>query len=77
MKPLRALYGNIANAPKLHLHILVTEEDNVVVARRLDFSASSHGDNEREALDSLSDSIKDYIDYAVKTEALDKLVDPD
>ena len=36
------------------LHVLLTHEDDVVVARCLDFTVSSHGENEREALTSLA-----------------------
>lgn len=31
MKPIKALTGNIKSVPHLHLHILLTEEDGVVV----------------------------------------------
>ncbi len=77
MKPVKALTGTIDKAPDLKLHILLTEEDNVVVARCLDFSISSHGENEEDALASLTDSIKDYFDYAIKNNTLDKVIDPD
>ena len=77
MKPIKALVGSIKSIPGLHLHILLTEEDDVVVARCLDFSVSSHGESEEDALVSLSDSIKDYLDYAVKRGALSEIVDPE
>jgi hypothetical protein len=32
------------------LHVLLTKEDDVTVARRLDFSVSSHGEDEKKAL---------------------------
>ena len=59
---IKALIGSIGNIPFLRLHILLTEEDGVTVARCLDFSISSHGENEEDALDSLSGSIMDYLD---------------
>jgi hypothetical protein len=55
----------------------LTEEDNVIVARCLDFSVSSHGNNEKEALDSLTDSIKAYLDHAIEKEAFNNIIDPD
>lgn len=54
MKPLKALKGYIKNLDNFELHILLTKEDDVIVARCLDFSVSSHGDNEKDALASLS-----------------------
>jgi len=77
MKPLKSLKGYIKNFAKLELHILLTQEDDVIVARCLDFSVSSHGDNEKEALDSLSDSLKDYLNYAIEKEAFDEIIDLD
>jgi len=77
MKPLKALKGYIKNLEHFELHILLTEEDEVVVARCLDFSVSSHGNNEKEALDSLTDSIKDYLSYAIEQEAFDNIIDLD
>ncbi|MGR3318751.1 MAG: hypothetical protein ACUZ8O_09760 [Candidatus Anammoxibacter sp.] len=76
MKPIKALMGSIENIPDLRLHILLTGEDNVIVARCLDFSVASHGENEAEALDSLSDSIKDYVEHALKNDALNEIIDP-
>ena len=77
MKPIKALIGSIENIPFLRLHILLTKEDGVVVARCLDFSISSHGENEEDALDSLSGSIMDYLDYAVEQGAIDTIIDPE
>lgn len=74
---LKALTGNIEELPFLRLHILLTREDGVVVARCLDFSVSSHGETEEDALNSLSDSIIDYLNYAIEHGALDEIVDPD
>lgn len=74
---LKALTGNIEKLPFLRLHVLLTREDDVVVARCLDFSVSSHGESEDDALNSLSDSIADYLNYAIEHGALDEIVDPD
>lgn len=77
MIPIRALIGRVENIPFLRLHVLLTNEDDVVVARCLDFSISSHGENEEEALSSLSDSIKDYLGHAIEQGALDEIIDPE
>jgi hypothetical protein len=74
---LKALTGTIGKFPFLRLHILLTREDGVVVARCLDFSVSSHGGTEEGALNSLSDSIIDYLNHATEHGALDEIVDPD
>ena len=58
------------------LHILLTKEDDVIVARCLDFTVSSHGFNEKQALESLADSVKEYILTAVENDAIDKIYDP-
>jgi len=58
------------------LHVLLTKEDGVVVSRCLDFTVSSHGKNEQEALDSLALAIKEYILTAVENNAIDTLFDP-
>jgi hypothetical protein len=77
MIPLKALKAYINNLDNFQLHILLTKEDDVIVARCLDFSVSSHGDNEKEALDSHTDSIKDYLNSAIETEAFDNIIDLD
>ncbi|OQX27141.1 MAG: hypothetical protein BWK80_06890 [Desulfobacteraceae bacterium IS3] len=77
IKALKTLTGTIKHFPELYLHILLTEEEGVIVARCLDFSVSSHGENEADALASLSESITDYIDYAVGRGAFDEIIDPD
>ncbi|MBI5328832.1 MAG: hypothetical protein HZB80_11190 [Deltaproteobacteria bacterium] len=77
MKPIKALTGSIKSISQLHLHILLTEEDDVIVARCLDFSVSSHGESEEDALEALSDSIKDYLDYALNRGALNEIIDPE
>ena len=58
------------------LHILLTKENQVVVARCLDFTVSSHGKNEKEALESLADSVKEYVQTAVENDAIDTIFDP-
>lgn len=77
IKPVKALTGMIKHFPGLSLHILLTEEDGVIVARCLDFSVSSHGENEEDALASLSECITDYLDHAISRGAFDEIVDPD
>jgi hypothetical protein len=77
MKPLKALKAYLKNWENFQLHILITKEDDVIVARCLDFSVSSHGNNETEALDSLTESIEDYLNYAVENEAFNNIIDPD
>jgi hypothetical protein len=77
MRPLKALTGRIGAIKDIVLHILLTEEDDVIVARCLDFSVSSHGEDEQDALDSLRDSIIDYLDYAIQRKAFVDILDPD
>jgi hypothetical protein len=52
------------------LHVLITQEDEVVVARCLDFTVSSHGENEDDALHSLAEAIKEYVLTAVENKWL-------
>ena len=58
------------------LHILITKEDDVIVARCLDFTVSSHGKDEKDALKSLADSVKEYVLTAVENDAIDAIFDP-
>ena len=67
-------FENIWESPLLH--ILLTKEGEVVVARCLDFTVSSHGINEKDALNSLAESIKEYVVTAVENDAIDTLYDP-
>ena len=67
-------FENIWESPLLH--ILLTKEEDVVVARCLDFTVSSHGINEEDALNSLADSIKEYVVTAVENDAIDTVDDP-
>ncbi|MDP2798500.1 MAG: hypothetical protein Q8O60_01235 [Deltaproteobacteria bacterium] len=66
--------GNLWESPMLH--ILLTKEDDVVVARCLDFTVSSHGKDEKDALKSLADSVKEYVLTAVENDAIDTIFDP-
>ncbi len=67
-------FENIWESPLLH--ILLTKEEDVVVARCLDFTVSSHGINEEDALNSLAGSIKEYVVTAVENDAIDTVDDP-
>ena len=66
--------GEVWESP--NLHILFTKEDEVIVARCLDFTISSHGENEMEALESLGSALKEYILTAVDDKATNILYDP-
>ena len=66
--------GSLWESPMLH--ILLTKEDDVVVARCLDFTVSSHGKDEKDALKSLADSVKEYVLTAVENDAIDTIFDP-
>ena len=66
--------GEVWKSP--NLHILLTEEDKVIVARCLDFTVSSHGDTEKDALQSLGEAIKEYLLTAVEENAMDVVYDP-
>ncbi len=58
------------------LHILLTREDNVVVARCLDFTVSSHGKDKKDAITSLADAVKEYILTAIENSAVNTIYDP-
>jgi len=66
--------GNLWESPLLH--VLLTEEDDVMVARCLDFAVSSHGNDEHDALQALAEAIKEYILTAIENNALDTIIDP-
>ena len=66
--------GNIWESPTLH--VLLTKEDDVVVARCLDFTVSSHGEDEKKAIEALGESIREYILTAVENNAIDNIFDP-
>jgi len=73
-KRIRFRIGSLWESPALH--ILLTKEDNVIVARCLDFTVSSHGKDEKDALNALSISIKEYVLTAVENDAIDTIFDP-
>ena len=66
--------GDIWESPTLH--VLLTKEDNVIVARCLDFTVSSHGEDEKSALKALSESVREYILTAVEDNAISNILDP-
>jgi len=66
--------GNLWESPILH--ILLTKEDDVIVSRCLDFTVSSHGKDENDALESLANSIKEYVLTAVENDSIDTIFDP-
>ena len=66
--------GRLWESPMLH--ILLTKEDDVIVSRCLDFTVSSHGKDEKDALDALADSIKEYVLTAVENNSIDTIFDP-
>ena len=66
--------GNLWESPKLH--ILLIKEDDVIVARCLDFTVSSHGEDEKDAIKALADCIKEYVITAVENDAVDNIFDP-
>jgi predicted RNase H-like HicB family nuclease len=79
MKPLKAermkiKLGDHWESPPLH--ILLTKEDDVIVARCLDFTVSSHGKDETEALNSLAEAIREYILTALENQAVESVYDP-
>ena len=73
-KRIRFKIGSLWESPALH--ILLTKENNVVVARCLDFTVSSHGKDEKDALKALAVSIKEYVLTAVENDAIDTIFDP-
>jgi hypothetical protein len=58
------------------LHVLLTKEDDFIVARCLDFSISSHSENEQNAMQSLADSVKEYVLTAFEDDVIDIIFDP-
>ena len=71
---IRLIIGDIWKSPELH--ILLTQEEDVVVARCLDFTVSSHGTDVKDALNSLAESIKEYILTAIENDAVNTIFDP-
>jgi predicted RNase H-like HicB family nuclease len=79
MKALKALririkMGDLWISP--FLHILLTKEEDIFVSRCLDFTVSSHGLDEEDALKSLSEAIKEYILTAIENSNMENLYDP-
>jgi len=66
--------GDLWESPLLH--VLLTKEDDVVVARCLDFTVSSHGEDQKDALKSLADSIKEYVLTALENRGINTIFDP-
>ena len=73
-KRIRFKIGSVWESPALH--ILLTKENDVVVARCLDFTVSSHAKDEKGALKALADSIKEYVLTAVENDAINTIFDP-
>ena len=73
-KRIRFKIGNLWESPVLH--ILLTKENDVIVARCLDFTVSSHGIDEKATLKALADSIKEYVLTAVENDAVNTIFDP-
>jgi len=79
MKALKAMrinikIGDMWKSPDLH--VLLTWEDDVYVIRCLDFTVSSHGEDEKDALNSLAETIKEYILTAIENSNIENLYDP-
>jgi hypothetical protein len=66
--------GDVWETPVLH--ILLTREDDVIVARCLDCTVSSHGEDEKDAVKSLADAVKEYVLTAIEDSAIDTIYDP-
>ena len=73
-KRLHIKIGDLWESPLLH--ILLTEEDDVIVARCLDFTISQHGHDTNDALTSLAEAVKEYILTAIENNTLNTLIDP-
>ena len=73
-KRIKFKIGSLWESPALN--ILLTKENDVIVARCLDFTVSSHGKNDKDALKALADSIKEYVLTAVENDAINTLFDP-
>ena len=71
---IRIKVGNLWESPILH--ILLIKEDDVFVARCLDFTVSSHGEDEKDAIKALADCVKEYVLTAVENNAIDNIFDP-
>ena len=58
------------------LHILLTREDDAIVARCLDLTVSSHGNDEMDAINSLSKAVKEVILSAIENDVIGDIYDP-
>ena len=58
------------------LHILLTRKDDVIVARCLDLTVSSHGNDEREAMNAITGAVKEYILSALENDRINAIYDP-
>ena len=58
------------------LHILLTREDDVIVARCLDLTVSSHGNDESDAINSLTEAVKETILSAIENNVIGEIYDP-
>ena len=58
------------------LHILLTREDDVIVARCLDLTVSSHGNDEMDAIKSLTEAVKEAILSAIENDVIGEIYDP-
>jgi predicted RNase H-like HicB family nuclease len=58
------------------LHILITKEDNVYVARCLDFTVSSHGETVADAMEAVKAAIVEYVRYALENNKTEQIIDP-
>ena len=76
IKAIRAKFkvNDIWESPALH--ILLTREDNVIVARCLDFTVASHGSDEREAINAVTEAVKEYILSALENDVINAIYDP-
>ncbi len=79
MKALKAMrtkikIGDLWVSPELH--VLLTKEDDVFVARCLDFTVSSHGEDEEDAIKSLAEAIQEYILTSIENSETENLYDP-
>ena len=73
-KRIKFKIGSLWESPALN--ILLTKENDVIVARCLDLTVSSHGKNDKDALKALADSIKEYVLTAVENDAINTIFDP-
>ena len=76
IKAIRAKFkvNDIWESPALH--ILLTHEDNVIVARCLDFTVASHGIDEREAMNAINEAVNEYILSALENDIINEIYDP-